>query len=124
MSERTVARHAPGARRITYRQVFMGSLIAVAVVYVAFSFWVLFSPTTLPTGTVLREPVLLVIVPTFMIFLAAVTAVILTAVWWICWGWWHPVERPAAPPRQLDSGAAARPPRPSTGHRGNRHGRY
>ena len=86
MSERTVTHHAPGARRITYRQVFIGSLVALAVVYVAFSFWVLFSPTTLPVGTVQRQPVLLVMVPTFMILLAAITALVLTTVWWICWG--------------------------------------
>jgi hypothetical protein len=77
----------------------MGSLVVLAAVYVAFSFWVLFSPTTLPAGTVQRDPGLLVIVPIFMTFMAAMTALAVATVWWICWGWWHPVTKPVAPPR-------------------------
>jgi uncharacterized membrane protein YbhN (UPF0104 family) len=77
----------------------MGSLIVLSVVYVAFSFWVLFAPTTLPVGTVQRQPILLVIVPAFAMLLAALTAVVVTTIWWIGRGWWHRVRKPVAPPR-------------------------
>src|SRR4030095_8164568 len=98
MSEPLDSRHAPRVREVTYRQVFMGSLIVLSVVYVAFSFWVLFAPTTLPVGTVQRQPVLLVIVPAFATLLAALTATVVTTIWRSCWGWWHPVTKPVAPP--------------------------
>ena len=99
MSERPVTHHDPGARRVTYRQIFTRSLVALSTAFVAFALWVLFAPTTLPAGTVQREPILLVIVPVFMTLLAALAALVLTTVWWLCWGWWHPVSMPVAPPR-------------------------
>ena len=75
----------------------MTSLVALATLYVGFSFWVMFAPTTLPVGTIQREPILLIIVPTFMVFLAAITALVLTTIWWICRAWGHTVARPVAP---------------------------
>jgi hypothetical protein len=97
MLKRSVARSDRGARRGTFGWIFSRSFVALAFIYVAFSLWVMASH--LPVGTIERGPELLLIVPAFMAFMAGLTALILTAVWWLCWGWWHPVARPATPPR-------------------------
>ena len=77
MSERSVTHPDAVTPRGTFGWVFMQTFVALAVIYVAFSLWVLLFSSHLPVGTIQRGPELLVIVPVFMTFFAGLTAVIL-----------------------------------------------
>jgi hypothetical protein len=87
------------SRRVTSRQIGLWSFVPLCAAYIGFSIWVMLAPTTLPSGTIEREPVLLVLVPAVATLLAALTALVVTTVWWIAWASWHPRVRdmPAEP---------------------------
>jgi hypothetical protein len=92
-------------RRITNRQVFARCWAVLGVAYVALAILFVFEPWKQ------KDPfqegfisILLVVMPILAILVAALTALVLSTVWWFCWASWNPhvsdlPATPAAPPR-------------------------
>ena len=87
-------------RRITYRQVFARCWAGLGVAYVALAILLVFEPwrqkEPFEEGLI---PILLVVMPILAILAAALTALVLSTVWWFCWASWNPhvSDLPATP---------------------------
>ena len=79
-------------RRLTYRQVFTRSFVALAVGYVILALWAAIEPYRRPMEPFEKQlvPILLVVMPVLAILAAALTALALSTVWWFCWASWNP----------------------------------
>jgi hypothetical protein len=79
-------------RRITYRQVFARSLAILGVAYGLVVLWLATEPYRRPMDAIDRGlfPIWLVILVVLAIIAAPLSALVLSAVWWFCWGSWNP----------------------------------
>lgn len=78
-------------RRITYRQVFARCWAVLSVAYVALAILLVFEPwRSMEPADRLLVPTLLVVMPILAILVAALTALVLSTIWWFCWGSWNP----------------------------------
>jgi hypothetical protein len=79
-------------RRVTYRQVFARSWAALAVACVLFALWLVSEPYRTVRESWEKDlvPILLVVMPVLAILAAALSALVLSAAWWFCWGSWNP----------------------------------
>ena len=79
-------------RHITYRQVFTRSFAVLAVVLGLLAIWSAIGPYTRPMEPFEKQlvPILLVVMPVLAMLAAAISALLLSTVWWFCWASWHP----------------------------------
>jgi hypothetical protein len=79
-------------RRITYGQVFRRSWAILGVAYVLFALWLVSEPYRTVRESWEKDlvPILLVVMPVLAILAAALSALVLSAAWWFCWGSWNP----------------------------------
>ena len=78
-------------RRTTYRQVFAWSWVALAFPYVALALLLVFEPgRSMEPADRLLVPTLLVVMPILALLADALTALVISTVWWFCWASWNP----------------------------------
>jgi hypothetical protein len=79
-------------RRITYRQVLARSWAVLGVAYVLLALWLVLEPYRTVREPFEKQlvPLLLVVMPMLAILAAALTALVLSTVWWCCWASWNP----------------------------------
>lgn len=78
-------------RRTTYRQVFAWSWVALAFPYVALALLLVFEPgRAMEPADRKLVPTLLVVMPILAILADALTALVISTVWWLCWASWNP----------------------------------
>ena len=79
-------------RRITYSQVFARSLAILGVGYGLIVLWLATEPYRRQMDPFQKGlfPIWVVIIVVLAIIAAPLSALVLSAVWWFCWGSWNP----------------------------------
>jgi len=82
-------------RQITYRQVLTRSFVVIVAAYLILGYWSVYTPgRQMDVSEEHFAPFLLVLTEVVAPFAAALTALALSTVWWVCWASWNPHRQP------------------------------